>query len=246
MESSFKCAKEVFKDIVDLNLYVPLSNIEKTKKDLLSAIEQKDKMIFISAEAGRGKSVILKSVYEILKNKNKVFFISNPYLEIDSILALLKQLSLNEHQIFLIDEAQLLSAETFENLRIYADRGNITLVFATHDTNLKELLKKKHFKTRVNYILTIQKASRNDIETFIKSKLIKADLLEISEMITRRNYNLIYKYTKGSLRSTNQLMFKIFDILEYFYKKDKTKIDTDKLSNKYIEMAYMDLKEFHA
>ena len=55
MESSFKCAKEVFKDIVDLNLYVPLSNIEKTKKDLLSAIEQKDKMIFISAEAGRGK-----------------------------------------------------------------------------------------------------------------------------------------------------------------------------------------------
>ena len=64
MENSFKRAKEVFKDVVDLSLYVPLSNIEKTKKDLLSAIAQKEKMIFISAEAGRGKSVILKSVYE--------------------------------------------------------------------------------------------------------------------------------------------------------------------------------------
>jgi DNA transposition AAA+ family ATPase len=198
LENSFKRAKEVFKDVVDLNLYVPLSNIEKTKKDLLTAIDQKEKMIFISAEAGRGKSVILRSVYEVLKYKSKGFLISNPYLEIDSILALLKQLSLNEHQIFLIDEAQLLSAETFENLRIYADRGNITLVFATHDTNLKKLLKKKHFKTRVNYVLTIQKASKEDIETFIRSKLIKADLLEISEMITKKNYNLIYRYTKGS------------------------------------------------
>ena len=31
-------AKEVFRDIVDLKLYVPLSAIERTKKDLISAI----------------------------------------------------------------------------------------------------------------------------------------------------------------------------------------------------------------
>ena len=244
--ANFTKAKEVFRDVVDLKLYVPLSAVEKTKNDLLNALGQKEKMIFITGEAGSGKSMILKSVYNSLKDEKNVFYISNPYLEINSILTILKQLSLDDYQIFLIDEAQLLSTETFENLRIYADKGNITIVFATHEPDLKNLLEKKHFQTRVNYILKVNKANREELENFIKTKLLKANLIDIAEMIKRKNYNLIYKYTKGSLRATNQLMFKLFDILEYFYNKNPDKINTDKLSNKYIEMAYMDFKEFHA
>jgi type II secretory pathway predicted ATPase ExeA len=242
----FSEAKEVFRDIVDLKLYVPLSAIEKTKKDLINAIEQKEKMVFITGEAGSGKSMILKSVYNELKENANVFYISNPYLEINTILNILKKLTLEDYQLFLIDEAQLLSEDTFENLRIYADKGNITIVFATHDIDIKKLLIKKHFKTRINYILKVEKASRFELENFIKTKLLKANLIDIAEMIKRKNYNLIYKYTKGSLRATNQLMFKLFDILNYFYNKNPDKINLDKLSNKYIEMAYMDLKEFHA
>ncbi len=239
-------AKEVFRDVVDLNLYVPLSVVEKTKKDLLNALNQKEKMIFVAGEAGSGKSMILKSLYNQLKDTKSLFYISNPYLEINTILTILKQLSLNDYQIFLIDEAQLLSEETFENLRIYADKGNITIVFATHDTDIKTLMEKKHFKTRINYILKVNRASREEIENFIKTKLLKSNLIDIAEMIKKNNYNLIYKYTKGSLRATNQLMFKLFDILDYFYKKNPDKVNNEKLSNKYIEMAYMDFKEFHA
>ena len=244
--ANFNNAKNVFRDVVDLKLYVPLSAVEKAKKDLLIALKQKEKMIFVTGEAGSGKSVILKSVFNQLKEKNNVFYISNPYLEINTILTILKRLSLNDHQIFLIDEAQLLSVDTFENLRIYADKGNITIVFATHDTDIKKLMQKKHFQTRINYILKVNKANREDLENFIKTKLLKANLINIAEMIKRKNYNLIYKYTKGSLRATNQLMFKLFDILDYFYNKNPEKINLDKLSNKYIEMAYMDFKEFHA
>lgn len=244
--ANFNNAKEVFRDVVDLQLYVPLSAVEKTKKDLLNALKQKEKMIFVAGEAGSGKSMILKSVFNQLKEKNNVFYISNPYLEINTILTILKRLSLNDYQIFLIDEAQLLSVDTFENLRIYADKGNITIVFATHDTDIKKLMQKKHFQTRINYILKVNKVNREDLENFIKTKLLKANLIDIAEMIKRKNYNLIYKYTKGSLRATNQLMFKLFDILEYFYNKNPDKINLDKLSNKYIEMAYMDFKEFHA
>jgi len=243
---NFEKAKDVFKDIVDLNLYVPLVTIEKVKNDLLNALNHKEKMIFLTGEAGSGKSMILKSTFESLKNDSKIFYISNPYLEINSILAILKQLSINDHQIFLIDEAQLLSEEIFENLRIYADKGNITLIFATHDTDVKKLMQKKHFQTRVNYILKVGKASREELESFIKTKLLKANFLEIAEMLKNKNYNLIYKYTKGSLRSTNQLMFKLFDILDYFSKKNTNKINTNKISNKYIEMAYMDMRDFHA
>jgi len=244
--ANFVRAKEVFRDVVDLKYYVPLSAIEKTKKDLLGALSQKEKMIFVTGEAGSGKSMILKYVYEQLKHNKNIFYISNPYLEINTILSILKQLSLDEYQIFLIDEAQLLSEDTFENLRIYADKGNITIVFATHDTDIKKLMEKKHFQTRINYILKVNRASREELESFIKTKLLKSNLIDVAEMIKKNNYRLIYKYTKGSLRATNQLMFKLFDILDYFYKKSPEKINLDRLSNKYIEMAYMDFKEFHA
>ena len=239
-------AKEVFRDIVDLKYYVPLITTEKTKKDLLYAVSQKEKMIFLSGEAGSGKSMILKNVYKILQSKEKVFFISNPYLEINTILMLLKKVNLETHQIFLIDEAQLLSEETFENLRIYADRGNITVVFATHDTDIKKLLEKKHFKTRINYLLKIGKIARDELEDFIRIKLIKAELYDIADLFRRKNYDLIYKYTDGSLRGTNQLMYKLFDILQYFSEKYPQKISKSKLQNKYIHMAYMDIKGVHA
>ena len=50
--------------------------------------------------------------------------------------------------------------------------------------------------------------------------------------------------TKGSLRATNQLMYKLFDVLDYFHKKRK--INLNKLKNKYIHIAIMDLKAIDA
>ena len=243
--AKFNEAKELFRDVVDLNFYIPLASSEKTKNDLINAIEQKEKMILLTGEAGSGKSLLLKKIFSELKTKKKIFYVTNPYLEINSLLNLLKNIELNVHQILLLDEAQLLNSETWENLRIYADRGNVTIVFATHDTNVKELLEKKHFSTRINYIIPIRKITRNDVEKFIITKLLKNNLNEIADMFDKKNFNKIYKYSKGSLRAVNQLMFKLFDILDYFDKKYPGKIK-DKIENKYIEIAIMDLKAFNA
>ena len=97
---NFNKAKDVFRDVVDLKFYVPLLTVEKTKNDLLNALKQKEKMIFVTGEAGSGKSMILKSAFNQLKEKNNVFYISNPYLEINTILSILKRLSLHDYQIF--------------------------------------------------------------------------------------------------------------------------------------------------
>ena len=240
--ANFDKARELFRDVVDLKYYVPLNTSEKTKNDLLLAINQKEKIIFLIGEAGSGKSLLLKNIYEELKDEKKVFFVSNPYLEINSILNLLKSLDMNTHQILLLDEAQLLTPETWENLRIYADRGNVTIVFATHDTDIKKLLEKKHFSTRINYIIPVRKVTQIEMENFIYSKLLKHNLNEIANMFSKKNFKKIYKYTKGSLRATNQLMFKLFDVMDYFYKKDPKRFEKKKIDSKYIEIAIMDLK----
>jgi type II secretory pathway predicted ATPase ExeA len=233
-------AKELFRDIVDVNNYIPLASIEKLKIDLINAINQKEKMIFLTGAAGSGKSMILKSIYVSLKDKKNVFYISNPYLEINAILNIIKTLDINEHYYLFIDEAQLLNDSVLENLRIYADKGNLTIVFATHDTDLNKLLQKKHFKTRINYIFKTSPITQEELEYFINTKLIKADLINIAEKFKPKHFKLIYKYTKGSLRAINQFMFKLFDVLEFFYVRDKEKIF--KNLSKYIEITNMDLK----
>jgi type II secretory pathway predicted ATPase ExeA len=233
-------AKELFRDVVDVSNYIPLASIEKLKIDLMNAINQKEKMIFLSGPAGSGKSMILKAIYYSLKDKKNVFYISNPYLEINAILNIIKTLDMNEHYYLLIDEAQLLSDSVLENLRIYADKGNLTIVFATHDTDLDKLLQKRHFKTRINYIFKTSPITQEELEYFINTKLIKADLISIAEKFKKKHFKLIYKYTNGSLRAVNQFMFKLFDVLEFFYLRDKEKV-FENLS-KYIEITYMDIK----
>ncbi len=240
--ANFAKAKELFRDVVDLNNYIPLSSSEKTKNDLLFAINQKEKIILLTGEAGSGKSLLLRSVYESLKEQKEVFFVANPYLEINSVLDLLKSLDLKSHHVLLLDEAQLLEGETWENLRIYADRGNVTIVFATHDTDIKKLLEKKHFSTRINYIIPVKPITQSEMENFIYSKLLKHNLNDIADMFNKKNFKKIYKYTKGSLRATNQLMFKLFDVMDYFYKKYPFKFKEPKIEDKYIEIAIMDLK----
>lgn len=244
--ANFSEAKDLFRDIVDVKRYIPLPTSERIKLELLDAIEEKEKLILLTGDAGSGKSLILKSIYEDLKDKKNIFFVSNPYLEIDYILNTLKELNIHSHHIMLLDEAQLLTKEIWENLRIYADKGNITIVFATHDTDVKELLTKKHFKTRINTIIPVKKIEFSEMENFIMTKLLKNNFNDIASMFTKSNFKLIYKYTKGSLRATNQLMYKLFDVLDYFYKKNPNKINLNKLHNKYIHIAIMDLRDINA
>lgn len=240
MENRFKKAKELFRDIVNVNDYVPLSSSEKAKIDLLSAINSREKIILLTGEAGSGKSMILSSIYENLKDKN-AFFVSNPYVETDIIEDVLAEED-DEYITLLIDEAQFLEEDLWEQLRIKADAGNLTIVFSTHDTDVSRLLAKKHFQTRINYIMRLRRISLVETENFINTKLLRKDLHMIVELFQKKHYKKIYSFTQGSLRATNQLMFKIFDIMSYFYEKYPHKIDINRMSNKWIEMAIIDLE----
>ena len=68
--ANFKEAKELFRDVVDVKKYIPLPSSEHTKELLLNAINQKEKMILLTGEAGSGKSLILQSIYSETKDKN--------------------------------------------------------------------------------------------------------------------------------------------------------------------------------
>ena len=74
--------KELFRDKVEIDLYVPLS--QKIEIDLLYAIREKEKIVLLYAEAGTGKTFLMKKVYNSLEGKDdnlNIYFISNPFKE---------------------------------------------------------------------------------------------------------------------------------------------------------------------
>jgi len=243
----FKSAKELFRDKIDIGLYVPL--FRKMEIDLTYAIYEKEKMILLFGEAGNGKSFLMNKVHKTLledKEKDfKLYFIANPFEEAEAIDELFL-LESDIHRVVFIDEAQTLSEEKIDRLRMLADNNSYTIILATHEKEAKKLFAKKHFKTRINYFFNLKPLKLSEIELFIISKLVQNGYNDISVLFNKSNFKLIYKITNGNLREINRLLYKTFDILAYFKENHPNKISLKKLENKYIEMASMDLKGVNA
>lgn len=238
----FKAAKELFRDKIDINLYVPLS--QKMEIDLTYSIVEKEKIILVFGEAGNGKSFLMKKIHQNLLEKDndfKLYFISNPFEESEAIDELFI-LESEEHRVVFIDEAQTLTEEKIERLRMLADNQPYTIILATHEKEAKKIFAKKHFKTRINYFINLKPLIFDKIEIFISSKLIQNNFHNIASLFNKSNYKLIYKLTNGNLREINRLLYKTFDIIDYFQNKYPNKVSKNKIDNKYIEMANMDLK----
>ena len=243
---NFQEVKKLFKDEINMGLYVPLS--EKIEIDLMYAIYEKEKMILISGEAGNGKSFLMRKIYENLLSKNKefkIYFISNPFEEGDVIDELFL-LNFDEQVVVFIDEAQTLSDEKIERLRMLADNRKYTIILATHEKEAKKIFSKQHFQTRINHFINLQPLKIDKLELFINSKLIQNEAYNVASLFNKSTYKLIYKLSGGNLRKTNQLLYKAFDIISYFYDKYPNKVSSNKIDNKYIEMADMDLKGLNA
>ena len=240
----FHKAKELFRDRINTSLYVPL--FEKKEIELAYAIREQEKMVLIYGDAGNGKSFLMKKIYENLKEKLEfeLYFIANPFdNELEKIFSLKET---TKHRVVFIDEAQTLSDEKIEKLRMLADNQLFTIVLATHEKEARKIFAKQHFKTRINYFINLKPLPYDRLELFIPSKLLQNNLYSINSLFKKSNYKLIYKITKGNLREINRLLYKTFDIIDYFYKNHPKKVSKNKIDNKYIEMADIELRDFDA
>ncbi len=232
-------AKRLFEDRIRIEFYVSL--FESTEIELKYAISEKEKIVVLYGEAGSGKTFLMKKVFEDISKKNNsqsIYFIANP-LEEEESLDELFLLQSSEHRVVFIDEAQTLSEDKIEKLRMFADNYNYTICLATHEKEAKKMWAKKHFQTRIGYFFHLKPVNKEKIELFIASKLVNNDFHIINSLFSSSNYRLIYSLTKGNLREVNRLMYRLFDVLDYFQKTNPKKISNKKIQNKYIEIAYM-------
>ena len=104
-------------------------------------------------------------------------------------------------------------------------------------TEKEDLIAKEHFQTRIWETIELENASSTELKTYIQKKLMKANCFDTANMFQSRSVNLIHKLTNGNYRDTNKLLFTLFDIYLYYAENDRSKINTNQVSNKIIEMS---------
>ncbi len=260
MKSSiFNTSKDVFLDTVNAKDYVQLDRVSTIYQSLKASVKKPLKMILLYGKPGTGKSMFLSKLYQDLSKTEKIHYYMTPILDesefyksiahdlydVDSenelnftqMIKILKNKSSEEIPLVLLDEAQLYSDSLMEKIRLLSDTRKVKFIIALHKTQKEDLIAKEHFKTRIWESIELSNASVIELKIYIQKKLMKANCFDSANMITNSSMRLIHKLTDGNYRDTNKLLNTVFEIYSYYYSNDQSKISTNKLANKIIEMS---------
>ena len=264
MNSHYSDLKTIFVDgeVFD---YVNLDKSVITYDKLVQALDKPLKLILFYGKPGAGKTFLLQKIYNDLKQKKRIVFFPRPFFEekifiealyeqifnkkspnfhdYNAFLAFIRKYITSTDQAItvLVDEAQLYPPDLIEKIRLMADSRLFKFLFTVHKTEKEDLLAKDYFQTRIWETIKIDSASKNEIKTYIEKKLLFHNRFEYLNLFKEKHYKLIANLTSGNLRTINKLMYKLFEILEYYDYNKPSLIKSNSLHVKYIEMAAISL-----
>ena len=270
MKNRYETAKNVFIDSIDVDDYIELESSLAAYEKLEESLTKPLKMILLFGKPGTGKSILLNTIAQNLKhqkeihyfdipsNQEKEFFSrffkiltkkelpDNSEINFTALVDFCKTLRDKREIIILLDEAQMYGADMMEKIRLLSDTRVIKFVISLHKTENEDLIAKEHFQSRIWEVIELKNSDKENQMTYIHKKLLKENLFEIADSIDSKAMKLIHQFTDGNYRECNKLMFTVFDICDYYYNHEPTKIDVDKVSARIIEMAALKLGYIHA
>lgn len=255
----FENSKDVFLDTVNAKDYVQLDRVSTIYQSLKDSVNKPLKMILLFGRPGTGKSMFLTKLYNDLSMTKTVHLYHTPILDDSEFFKRLAHDLLNvkykgelnftqfmkimeEHvvddiPIVLLDEAQLYSGTLMEKIRLLSDTRKVKFVITLHKTEKEDLIAKEHFKTRIWETIELENASSSELKIYIQKKLMKSNCFDTANMFHKSTVNLIHKLTNGNYRDTNKLLYALFDIYAEYMKNNPSKINTNQISKKIIEMS---------
>lgn len=139
--------------------------------------------------------------------------------------------------VILLDEAQLYPVNLIEKIRLMADTRLFKFLFTVHKTEQEDVIAKDYFQTRIWESIELPNSNINELKLYIEKKLLFHKFHQYFLMFDEGNFELIHKVTLGNLRNVNKLMFKMYEILEYYEANKPTQINPAGINPKFIEMA---------
>jgi len=217
---------EEFRDKIDINDFFSYINFEIVKEELIAS---KSNIVFLLGKPGSGKSYMLT----LLKYKypQKYILQREPFLTKEEFLTLHKDLN---NKTILVDEAQLLSNEMIEFLRLLSDSGN-QVILGMHEKEGEAIASLPQFASRYTQKVLMNPLSFDEFEKYVMSKFIKNNRYDL---IDKKRLKKIYKLTKGNFRLSKKFIFTALTLLDYSIRNS---LKYKKIDNCIIEMSAIEL-----
>lgn len=259
-KSNFTKIKNIFVEggVFD---YVNLDKSIFVYEKVIKSLQKPLKLILFFGKPGTGKTFLLQKVHKDLKHKQPIIFFPQPFFNEEQFLIALyekifaetapnfsgyeeflkifteKKITSEESVIVLLDEAQLYPSELIEKIRLMADTRKFKFLFTVHKTEKEDTLAKDYFTTRIWESIEMPNSTQDEIRLYLEKKFLFHNLFEYINIFSDKQIKLIFRLTKGNLRTLNKLMFKVFEICEFYEYHKPSLIKSNQLSQKYIYMA---------
>ena len=263
MNSNYTGLKNIFVDgeVFD---YVNLDKSAFAYERLVQTLDKPLKLILFFGKPGTGKTFLLQKIYNDYKDKKNIVFFPRPFFEEKEFLNALyedvfkenspefsgyneflstaaQKLNEKESVTVLIDEAQLYPQELIEKIRLMSDSRKFKFLFTVHKTEKEDVLAKDYFQTRIWETIELHNSSYKEIKTYIEKKMLFHNKFEYLSLFKDAHFKVLMKVTQGNLRTINKLMYKHFEILEYYDINKPSVVRGESLKTKFLEMAAINL-----
>lgn len=216
-----------------------LNAIDKIQTLLEGTFRQ---LIFLIGEPGSGKTFLLNLLYDRWSDQRHIILIETPFItpltflyqlirhkgikaegeDIERLRIQATELYRNSDHLIMIDEAQLLSTEMREFIRILSDSHAFWFMLAMHKNEGEAILRAPHFKSRPHHVVELFELTPNECKNYLYRELLRigySDIDELGGKLTAKAHQI----SNGNFRNFKKLFYHLFHLLHYTNTHNKTK-----------------------
>lgn len=196
--------------------------------------EKFPQMIFLIGEPGSGKTFLLNLLYDRWSEQRHVILIETPFItplsflyqlirhkgvvaegeDIERLRVQATELYRGTDHIVMIDEAQLLSVQMREFIRMLSDSQAFWFVLAMHKKEGEEILQAPHFNSRPHQVVELYELTLNECKNYLYRELLRIGYVDIDEL-TPKFIKRSHRISGGNFRNFKKLFYHFFHLLHY-------------------------------
>ena len=240
-DKAFDRAAELFLDKVVAEEYFSTRSSERARRILDRLIqENQTPLIFLLGEPGSGKTQMVKLLEKELPQKGRVpILFDDPFCDRSALLQKLAQkvgieTDANDERLkqrlcrvygeyphlIIFDEAQLLTFEVLEFIRILSDTGEFRFLLAMHRKEGEAILAKPHFRSRPHRVVETGMLDEEEILHYLQLKFREAGLHELIDLMDRHQIKKLHRLSRGNFRMTKRLLHAAFSLMHEAQKRN--------------------------